>query len=283
MNALLLPLRAGLLAAAVLGTLVVAPSAQAADAAPLPIQGKTLRLGAGDVLRVSVFQNAELGLETRVDGDGRMTYPFLGAIQAQGKTTAELEKMIAEGLEANGLLKRPQVSVSLLQYRSQQISVLGYVNRPGNYTLDLAYTVAGALALAGGSASQVGADSVVLSRLDAKGQVRNTEIDMVEMFRPGATQRGDIELEGGDVLFVHRAPLFYIYGDVQRPGSQRLERGMTLQQALSASGGLNTRGSLKGVRITRREANGNLSEMNDVDLQAPLRADDVIFIRESLF
>lgn len=282
MNASLLSLRAGLLGAAIaLGTLPLL--AHAADATPLPIQGKTLRLGAGDVLRVSVFQNAELGLETRVDGDGRMTYPFLGAITVQGKTTAELEALIAEGLEANGLLKRPQVSVSLLQYRSQQISVLGYVNRPGNYTLDLAYTVAGALAQAGGSAAQVGADAVVLSRLDAQGKVQNTEIDLVEMFRPGATQRADMALQGGDVLFVHRAPMLYIYGDVQRPGSLRLERGMTLQQALSASGGLNTRGTLKGVRITRREASGALSELSDVELHAPLRADDVIFIRESLF
>ncbi len=246
----------------------------------LPVAGKTLTMGAGDQLRINVFQNTELQLDTRVDGEGRITYPFLGELAVGGRTTADVEQMIAQGLEQKNVLKRPQVSVSLVNFRSQQVAVLGYVNRPGQYVLDMAYTVSGALAQAGG-VGQGGAETAVLSRIEGKA-VRNIEIDLVQMFRPGASRAQDIAVQPGDVLFVHRAPAFYIYGEVQRPGMQRLERDMTVMQALSASGGLTPRGTERGLRITRRGTDGGLTTV-DAELSTRLEPDDVVQVRESLF
>ena len=265
------------LAAALLlcATLVAAPvSAQPA------VTGKTLTLGAGDMLRIGVFQSPELTLDTRVDGDGHITFPFLGGIEVGGHTTSQVEQLIARGLEQKDVLKKPQVSVSLVQYRSQQVAVLGYVNRPGQYVLDMNYTVSGALAQAGGVGAG-GADSAVLSRTES-GKSRNIEIDLVQMFRPGASRSADIAVLPGDVLFVHRAPAFYIYGEVQRPGMQRLERDMTVMQALSAGGGLTPRGTERNMRITRRDDDGSQRTIDAV-LDTRLRADDVIYVRESLF
>lgn len=251
-----------------------------ATAGLAPMAGKTLRLGAGDVVRIVVFQNNDLALETRLDGAGRITYPFLGAIDALNKTTAELEALIAKGLEERNVLRRAEVSVSLLQFRSQQVAVLGNVNRPGNYPLDMAYTAAGALAVAGGLAPMAG-DTVVLSRVVA-GKVSNSELDLVQMFRPDTDRRGDVALEPGDILFVHRAPVFYVHGEVQRPGAQRLERDMTVRQAIAAAGGLNVRGTMKNVRISRKTA-GGVVQVVEVEADMPLRPDDVVLIRESLF
>jgi polysaccharide export outer membrane protein len=267
------------LAAALLSLVTLAATATSASAQPA-VSGKTLTLGAGDQLRIGVFQNPELTLDTRVDGDGRITFPFLGGLEVGGQTTSQVEQLIARGLEQKDVLKKPQVSVSLVQYRSQQMAVLGYVNRPGQYVLDMNYTVSGALAQAGGVGAG-GADSAILSRTE-NGKSQNIEIDLVQMFRPGASRAADIAVLPGDVLFVHRAPAFYIYGEVQRPGMQRLERDMTVMQALSAGGGLTPRGTERNMRITRRNDDGSQRTI-DAALDTRLRADDVIYVRESMF
>lgn len=255
-------------------------AAAPAGAQGVPAAGKTLVLGAGDLLRIAVFQNADLTLETRVDGDGRITYPFLGVLEVGGRTTADVERLVARGLEQGNVLKRPQVSVTMTQFRSQQVAVLGFVNRPGQYVLDMAYSVTGALAQAGGVAPG-GADVAVLSRLQ-DGKPTLTEVDLVQMYRPDAPRSTDLQMQPGDVLYVHRAPAFYVYGEVQRPGAQRLEREMTVMQALAAGGGLTPRGTERGLRITRRGADGSLVT-EEVGLDTRLRADDVLFVRESLF
>lgn len=237
-------------------------------------------VGSGDIVRVTVFQNPDLAVETRVDGNGGITYPFLGTLDVRGKTPGDIEKMIATGLEEKQVLKRPQVTVNVLQFRSQQISVLGHVSRPGKFPLELPYTVSDALALAGGITPN-GADTVVLSR-EENGAVRNIEIDVLQMFATGGQRADDVSVRAGDVLYVHRAPTFYIYGEVQRPGQFRLEREMTVLQALSAGGGLTPRGTQRGIRITRKDDVGKQAELRG-ELTTPVRPDDVIRIQESLF
>lgn len=237
-------------------------------------------VGNGDIVRVSVFQSPELAVETRVDAAGRMTYPFLGSLEVRGRTPAEIEQLIAKGLEDKQILKRPQVTVNVVQFRSQQVAVLGNVNRPGKYPLDLPYTVSDVLALAGGITPN-GADRVVLSRTE-NGESKNIEIDLPQMFAPGGQRTADVQLQPGDVLYVHRAPLVYIYGEVQRPGPMRLERDMTVLQALSTGGGLTQRGTRNGVRITRKDKDGVNVEL-DAELSMRLQPEDVIYVRESWF
>ena len=89
-------------------------------------------------------------------------------------------------------------------------------------------------------------------------------------------------IAGGDMIYVHRMPMFYIYGEVQRPGSSRLERGMTVRQALAQGGGPTVRGTERRLRIHRRGADGKV-EILTPGMDDPVRVDDVIYVNESLF
>ncbi|MET0855874.1 MAG: polysaccharide export protein EpsE [Telluria sp.] len=236
-------------------------------------------LGAGDVLRVSVYGNPDLSLETRVSEAGTVTYPLLGQVSVGGLTVAAAEKKIGGLLESGGYLKKAQVNIIVSLLASQQVSVLGQVNRPGRYPVDGKRSVLDMLALAGGIAAD-GGDTVSLVRTRG-GQTTRTAIDVIQMVRSGALD-ADLEVAGSDMIYVERAPRFYIVGEVQRPGAFRIERGMTVLQALSAGGGLTARGSNNGLRITRRDAAGNPAtfEVKHSDL---VQVDDVITVRESWF
>jgi len=236
-----------------------------------------LTLGPGDVLKISVYNNPDLATETRVSANGFITFPLVGQVQVAGMPAAAAEKKIASALVSGGFVKDPQVNILVTLLQSQLVSVLGQVNRPGRYPLDASRNLLDVLALAGG-ASTDGSDVVtVLHQRDGKTVKEN--IDVVEVVRSGQSQT---ELTGGDVVYVERAPRFYIYGEVQRPGQFRIERSMTVLQALAVGGGLTARGTERGLRIQRRDANGKLQQL-DAKPDDLVQSDDVVYVRESLF
>ena len=249
--------------------------AQAAAGAP-----NEYRLGSGDVVRISVFQNPELTLETRVTEAGVVSYPLLGSVRIGGQTVTAAEKLIADGLRNGNFVKSPQVTLVVLQVRGNQASVLGQVNRPGRYPLEVAdMRLTDLLALAGGAA-QGGADSVVVTGT-RNGQPYRAVVDLPSLFAEGG-QAKDLRIQNGDTLWVDRQPLVYVYGQVQRPGAMRLERGMTLMQALAAGGGLNLRGTEKGIRVHRKAEGGQVQAL-ELKMDETVRDSDVVFVPESLF
>lgn len=236
-------------------------------------------LGRGDIVKVTVFANPDLSLETKVGESGNISYPLLGEVPVAGLATVEAERRIAKALENGGFVKKPQVNVLVTSFQSQQVSVLGLVNRPGRYPMDGRRTLIDVLALAGG-VSVEGGDTAVLIRT-RDGKTTKESIDLPMMMR-SADLSQNLDLVGGDVIYIERAPKFYIYGEVQRPGVYRLERNMTVIQALSAGGGLNVRGTERGVRVKRLGTNGEMEEVR-VKHGDMLRPDDVVYVQESLF
>jgi polysaccharide export outer membrane protein len=236
-------------------------------------------LGPGDVVRLSVYGSPDLSIETRVSDSGDITFPLVGQVAVGGMPVAAAEKKIGELLEKGGYLKNPQVNMIITTLASQQVSVLGQVNRPGRYPVEGTRKVLDLLALAGGIGAE-GGDTVNLIR-NRNGKSTRETIDVVDMVRKGELER-DYEVASGDVIFVERAPRFYITGEVQRPGAFRIERGMTVLQAVSAGGGLTLRGSERGMQVTRRDAMGHpaTTEVRPGDL---VQVDDVITVRESWF
>ena len=239
-------------------------------------------LGPADVIRISVYQQPDLSLDLRIAESGAVSYPLIGSVRLGGLTGAQAERLIATRLRDGGFLQNPQVSVNITQYRSQQVSVLGAVARPGRYPLELSGTrLSEMLAQAGGIVSAVGGDVIQLvTRRD--GQPVTLQVDVVDLFGGAGSVRDEV-LRPGDSIFVPRAPAYYIYGQVQRPGMYTIERGMTLAQAIAKAGGLTARGTDRGVRLQRRNSAGRMDAPVEPRLEETVRADDLIFLRESLF
>jgi len=237
-------------------------------------------LGAGDTIRVTVFQNPDLTTEVRISERGTIVFPLIGEIALGGQTPVGAGNRIAAQLRQGNFMKDPQVNVSVVQVRSRQVSVLGNVARPGRYALDdTNLTLTDILALAGGI-SPGGADTVTVVT-NRNGSEKKLEINVPEMIAKG-TMSPNFEIQNGDTIYVQRAPVFYIYGEVQRAGAYRLEPDMIVMHALSLGGGLTPRGSDRGLAIHRRMPDGAVRKI-DAKLFEAVRADDVIYVKESLF
>ena len=257
---------------------IAAPSARA-QAAPAGVAPE-YRLGQGDVVRITVYQNPDLTLETRVTEAGVISYPLLGNIRVGGLSVTAAEKLVADGLRGGNFVKQPQVNVVVVQVRGNQANVLGQVNRPGRYPIEAAdMRLTDLLAAAGGTSA--GGSDVVIVTGTRNGQRFRVEVDLPGLFTANAKDT-DLLIQNGDVVWVERQPLVYIYGEAQRPGPMRLERGMTLMQALSSGGGLTPRGTEKGIRVHRKAADGSVIVITP-PMDARMQDGDVVYVRESLF
>lgn len=250
-----------------------------ASAGLIAAEKKEYVLGPGDVIRITVYDHQDLGTEVRVSQDNSINFPLVGAIAVGGETPSGAETKIAGLLTKGGFVKEAQVNVLVTAFRSQQISVLGQVNRPGKYPIEAASTVTDLLAVAGG-VNAVGADVAYLVRNGEKGVVKQ-EIDLINVFLSGGDV-ANVNVEADDTIYVPRAPQFYIYGEVQRPGAFRLERNMSAMEAISVGGGFTARGHERGVRIKRRDKDGTVELIATPGLGEVLRADDVIYVADSV-
>jgi polysaccharide export outer membrane protein len=237
-------------------------------------------LAPGDVIHINVFKNPDLSIDARVSDAGTISYPLIGSVPVKGISLTAAEVKIAQMLKEGGFVLNPQVNILVTQGYGSLVSVIGEVNTAGRYAIEAAGGhLSGMLAAAGGI-SQTGGDVVTVTGTRS-GKPFRREIDIVRMSTSGNTA-DDIELNGGDTLFVARAPLFYIYGQVQKPGQFRLERNMTVMQALASGGGVTGKGTSRGIVRHRRDAEGKVKE-ESVALDDDVHDQDVIYVKESLF
>lgn len=238
------------------------------------------RLGAGDVIRVQVYQSPDLSQETRILETGFISYPLIGATKVAGLTIPEAEAVIAKALKAGGFIQQPQVTIAQLQIRRKTVTVLGAVGRPGLYPLDNINTNLSSILAAAGGIAQGGSDTVILAG-KRDGKPMRQEIDVAATYLDDKLAN-DVVLSPGDTIYVHRAPSFYVYGEAGKPGPYRLERNMTVMQALVTAGGPTQRGTERNLRLNRRAPDGSVKESRP-ELTDLVQPDDVIFVRESLF
>lgn len=268
---------------------VASPSANVAALAPAaqppappaelqPASNALESLGMGDMVRVTVFRNPDLTTEARVSERGTILFPMIGEVAVTGLTPSQASSRIAQKLRDGKFVVNPEVTVSIAQVNSRQVSVLGNVNKPGRYPLDsVNVKLTDVLATAGGVGPS-GADFVTIV---PAGNGKKTDVDLAAMFRNGDLTK-NIDLAPGDTIYVHRAPMVYVYGEVQKGGAYRVEPHMTVMQAIALASGITPRGTERGIKLTRRDAAGSVKKI-DVALTDPVQPDDVIYIKESLF
>jgi polysaccharide biosynthesis/export protein len=237
-------------------------------------------LGPGDVVRATVFQNPDLGVESRIAEAGQINFPLIGAVTIGGLTIPAAEKRIETMLREGGFVLRPQVTISVVRTLSTQVSVLGQVGRPGRYPIEMTSSKVSEMIAAAGGVVPGGADVVTLVGT-RNGEPVKLDIDLPAILQSGRAEL-DVQVENGDIIYVDRAPTIYIYGEVQRPGQMRLERGMTLMQALASGGGLTPRGTERGIRVHRRDTTGAVKIL-ELKPNDHLQRDDVVYVKESLF
>jgi polysaccharide export outer membrane protein len=214
-------------------------------------------VGPGDVLNVHVFYEPQLSGSFRVENDGHFGYPFLGRINAGGKTVGAVAALLKERL-AEGYLRNPQVTVDVEQFRSQSVFVMGEVRTPGKYILSGAITLLDALAQAGSTTPAAGAEVLILHPSTPTGGLptlpNQTDAEIIRVslreIEDGRLSR-NLTIRDGDTIFVPKAERFFVTGMVRNPGSYVLDRNMTVLQAISTAGGISERGSNRRLKIVR--------------------------------
>jgi polysaccharide export outer membrane protein len=255
---------------------IVALPASGLEPAPAAGTAADYRIGAGDLLHAGVAGYADMTADLRVSESGSITFPYIGQVPVAGLSTAEAEVQIAQRLVTGAIVRQPQVSVLVADYQSQPVAVMGQVNAPGQYPLKASRKVVDLLAQAGGPINETAGDQATLLRKDGS----KVTLDLRLLFEGDPQQ--NLPVAGGDIIFVPRAPVFYVTGQVQRPGSYKLQRDMTVAQAISAGGGLTLRGSDRRVVAKRRDAGGKQREVPVRSADVVL-SDDVLTVKESLF
>ncbi len=237
-------------------------------------------LGVGDVVKISVYQNPDLSVDARVSETGQINFPLIGAVSVGGLTVSAAEQKIQKMLRDGGFVLKPQVTIQTVSIKSSQISILGQVAKPGRFPIEIVGSKVSEMIAAAGGVVPGGADVVTLVG-NRDGKPIKLDIDLPAILQAGRAEL-DVVVENGDIIYVDRAPSFYMYGEVQRPGQLRLERNMSLMQALAGAGGLTARGTERGIRVHRKDDSGAV-KVFELKMNERVERDDVIYVRESLF
>ncbi len=215
------------------------------------VSGADYKIGPDDLLEIEVFQAPELKTAVRVSSQGFIKLPIGDMIKAGGCTVAQLESKISESLKK--FMVEPMVSVFIKEYKSQQISVLGYVKTPGIYYVTGQKSLLDLLSMAGGLNPE-GADTCVIQRSgsdqNGKPQNENIVVDLNELLINGRSDL-NIPVISGDIIHVPKCGVFFVDGAVSSPGLFPLKGKITLVQALSMAKGLNYEASRSDVKIYR--------------------------------
>lgn len=239
------------------------------------------QIGTGDRVSISVYGQEDMDTDTEVAADGTITMALIGRVNVEGMTPPEVSRLLESRLENEGYLRNANVNVVVEEYRSNTISVLGHVSQPGKIALEGPTTLTEVLALAGGINSDGGERLVLIRDGDDGEQVRH-QFYLSELLDQRAGDQPPVRVRNGDTLFVPKAEQFYVHGQVQKPGTYKLDRSLNVMQALSVSGGFNPRASTRGVILYRKQPDGSVKTL-DVDMSDTIRDGDVLFVKESLF
>jgi polysaccharide export outer membrane protein len=252
-----------------------APVTGPATPAPAPSTPLTLNdgyvLGIGDVIEVAILGREDYRARTQIQANGTVQLPLINDVPAANRTILQLRDDIRGALVNGGFFVNPAVAVGVASYASRYVTVLGEVATPGLLPIDRAYRVSEILARVGGPRPTAGT-MLVLTR--ENGERIELDITQAAMGREGS----DPVVNPNDRIFIDVAPQFYVLGQVNAPGSYRIDRNMTFRMALARSGGLTAMGSERRIEVIR-----NGETLSNIDLNSLVQPGDTINVRPRLF
>lgn len=264
------------------------------------------RIGANDVIEIQVEKWVEISGTFAVNADGTIAMKFLGTLTAQGKSVNQIASEIADLLLRNGYLKSPQVTVSVKQYNSRTFFVQGAVRSPGMFVVVGKPSLMTLLNLAGGLQTEHGSTAFVIRKLpqqaapkpasettssddvEGKEQYELLKASLNKLYEGDFSQ--NLTILPGDTIHVPPADLFFVAGEVIKPGSFQLRQGLTLRQAVSQAGGVTPKAKASEAFILRQNPSGgepikvqiNISEVMKADKpDIPIEPNDYVFIPSS--
>ena len=222
------------------------------------------RLAAGDKIKIHVFGEEDLDVETRLGANGDIRYPFLGKVHVAGMTVPQLEHKITRDL-ANGYLIDPQVRVSMEEFRPFYVN--GEVQKPGGYPYQPGLSVRKAISLAGGFTGGADEDKVflILAGDDSRTEHR------IALNTP---------MSPGDIVTVKQS-FFFVNGEVEKPGQYAYQKSMTYRMAISMAGGMKERADADKVYVIHESEDRQTYHV--IDLDQSMNPGDVITVKQSFF
>lgn len=249
-------------------------------------------LGAGDLIKIDVFDIPELSREIRIGPSGYISMPLIPQqIRAAGLTSYELQNRIAGLLKAGGLVSHPDVSVFVVQRNSQPITVIGAVEHPMVYEAAQPTTLLEVLSAAGGLTDTAG-DYVTISRPQKDGQPMVKKVSLTALIDRGDPS-ANVPVRGGDVITVPKAGIVYVVGSVNRPGGFVIQNDtdqMTALKALALAGGAKATSKPQNAVIIRKNHKTGQNQEIAVNVKnilnrkaqdIPLLPNDILFIPDS--
>ncbi|NKI36408.1 iron dicitrate ABC transporter ATP-binding protein [Wenzhouxiangella sp. XN79A] len=247
------------------------------------------RLGAGDEIRMNVFGVEELSGEYRIDGNGRISLPLIGQIDISGYTLADAEDVL-ERRYGERYLRNPQITVSVVEFRSQQFTAVGAVGQPRVYNVERKITLIEALAMAGGLGQHAGGYVYLTDKVrdPESGELgmRNVAVAVEDL----TSGRTDVNLVLGEdaLINVPEAGSIFVEGAVERPGVFRAPGEITVLKAIAMAGGLKFEANRNTLHVLRRdqvtgEWQQNTVAMEDIRLSPnndlPLSDGDIVVVQ----
>lgn len=259
------------------------------SAADGPSARQSYRVGVGDKLDIGVFGHPDMGKTVEVRGDGSIPFPLIGDVQVAGKTVEEIDRDVTRILGTDYLVG-PEVSVEVREYMSQWVTLIGEVRTPGRYVLKRNMRLIDLLAEAGGPSKEAGSRIVVTKRDTGDAPSPQIVIER-DALLGGKDPDLNVLLSHGDIVTIGEKDVFYIRGEVARPGSYFMERDMTLMKAISVAGGFSQFANRKAIELLRaRDAGGqeklvvNLKAIEDGKREdIALQPNDVIIVPRRIF
>lgn len=263
---------------------VAQPSMAKASDRPSDADRSALKIGVGDLLEMKVFGVPDLTDEVRIATDGNISLPLVGSVHVDGLTIDEAQRSIEAKLKDGGFVRDPHVTLSVKEFVTQGISVMGEVVKPGVYPLLGARRLFDALSAAGGTTQKAG-KVVSITRRE-----KPSEPILVALSAdPTIASQSNVDVFPGDTIVVSKAGIVYVVGEVGRPSGFVMENNesLTVLQAIALAQGLGKNAALNDARIIRKTAEGrkeipvalkNILQSKSGYPDIPMQAEDILFV-----